>query len=323
MEISNYAPVIIPTLNRFTHFKRCLDSLERCTGAEKTDVYVGLDYPPSEKYVEGWKQIDAYLEKKEKNNGFKNLFVRRRDHNCGLEKEGSNYALLVEEVKDYYDSYIFSEDDNEFSRNFLEYMNYGLTKYSDNKSVMSICGYLFPDVVCEHDNETFLAPFTSAWGVGFWKDHQYNYIVKGDKAFVEDILSSWERSWKLFRLRATSLDGFLTMHFKCHYFGDVLKTAEMLLDGTTSLFPTISKVRNWGHDGSGIHCGHSNKYITQEIDERIRFYSDLEAPVLNIAHNIDYSFAMRIVVLIRYICFRITGKDSYAFYKKCKQIWQK
>ena len=64
MEIKQYAPVWIPTLNRFEHFKRCLESLERCTGADKTDVYVGLDYPPSDKYVEGWKKIDAYLAEK-------------------------------------------------------------------------------------------------------------------------------------------------------------------------------------------------------------------------------------------------------------------
>ena len=51
-----FAPVIIPTLNRYEHFRKCLESLEACTGAEKTDVYVALDFPPSEKYVEGWKK---------------------------------------------------------------------------------------------------------------------------------------------------------------------------------------------------------------------------------------------------------------------------
>ena len=49
------APVIIGTLNRFEHFHDCLESLEKCTMADETDVYVALDYPPSEKYVEGWK----------------------------------------------------------------------------------------------------------------------------------------------------------------------------------------------------------------------------------------------------------------------------
>ena len=60
MDIKIYAPVIILTLNRFEKFKKCLESLEACTGADKTDVYVSLDYPPSEKYVEGWKKIDSY-----------------------------------------------------------------------------------------------------------------------------------------------------------------------------------------------------------------------------------------------------------------------
>ena len=66
IEEKKYAPVYIPTLNRYEHFKRCLESLERCTDADKTDVYVGLDYPPSEKYVAGWKKIDEYLKEKEK-----------------------------------------------------------------------------------------------------------------------------------------------------------------------------------------------------------------------------------------------------------------
>ena len=66
MEIKTYAPVLIPTLNRYEHFKRCLESLEKCTGAEHTEIFVALDYPPSEKYKEGWSKICKYLE--EKNN---------------------------------------------------------------------------------------------------------------------------------------------------------------------------------------------------------------------------------------------------------------
>lgn len=30
--------------------------------ADQTEVYVALDHHPSEKYVEGWKRIDSYLE---------------------------------------------------------------------------------------------------------------------------------------------------------------------------------------------------------------------------------------------------------------------
>jgi glycosyltransferase involved in cell wall biosynthesis len=50
MEIKQYAPVVIPTLNRYDHFKACLESLEKCRGVDKTDVYVVLDFSPSEEY---------------------------------------------------------------------------------------------------------------------------------------------------------------------------------------------------------------------------------------------------------------------------------
>ena len=105
MKITYYAPVVIPTLNRYEHFRRCLESLERCTGAEKTNIYVGLDYPPSDKYVEGWKKIDCYLAEKEKNNGFNRLIVYRRTHNCGIGKPGCNYSQLKDVVKEKYDRF--------------------------------------------------------------------------------------------------------------------------------------------------------------------------------------------------------------------------
>ncbi len=59
-----YAPVLIPTLNRYDHLRQCLESLSRCSWADKTDVFVALDYPPEvnrEKYEEGWQCNKAYL----------------------------------------------------------------------------------------------------------------------------------------------------------------------------------------------------------------------------------------------------------------------
>lgn len=112
------APVIIGTLNRFEHFHDCLESLEKCTMADETDVYVALDFPPSEKYVEGWKKIDAYLKEKESNNHFHKLIVYRRNQNCGVGGPTSNFALLHAEMRKNFEYYIISEDDNVFSPNF-------------------------------------------------------------------------------------------------------------------------------------------------------------------------------------------------------------
>ena len=51
--VNNLAPVIIPTLCRYDHFKRLMESLNKCTWADKTDVYIGLDYPAKEEHRDG------------------------------------------------------------------------------------------------------------------------------------------------------------------------------------------------------------------------------------------------------------------------------
>ena len=57
-----YAPIIIPTLCRVDTFIPCIDSLSRCVAADKTDVYVALDYPLKESHWDGYIKILNYIE---------------------------------------------------------------------------------------------------------------------------------------------------------------------------------------------------------------------------------------------------------------------
>ena len=52
--VTTFAPVVIPTLCRYQHFRNCLETLAQCTWAEYTEVYVGLDYPLNESHCEGY-----------------------------------------------------------------------------------------------------------------------------------------------------------------------------------------------------------------------------------------------------------------------------
>lgn len=319
MEIIQYAPVIIPTLNRYSHFKRCLESLECCIGADKTDVYVGLDYPPSDSYVDGWKKIESYLSKKEESNGFKKLIVFKRSQNCGISGPMSNSSLLMKEVAKKHSTYIFTEDDNEFSPNFLEFINIGLLKYEGDNRVLAVSGYLFPEIPEINDGPAFLAQFSSAWGTGYWFEKQFEHAKMGDKAFVDGVLYSWKTSWRLYKKRAASLNGFISMHFRNKYYEDVMKSAEMLIYEKYSLFPSSSKVRNWGHDGTGVHCDATDKYIKQKIDGNKEVDDFNNIPVLSISNLVDFPLYKRIAVLLRYIAFRCTGKDILSFYWMSKR----
>ena len=100
----NLAPVTIPTLCRYEHFKRCIESLSRCTLADKTEVYVALDYPAKESHWNGYNKIKDYLlSHKEDNLGFKKLIVIQRSRNYGLGEEG-NIMTLRKEIFSKYES---------------------------------------------------------------------------------------------------------------------------------------------------------------------------------------------------------------------------
>jgi len=113
-----YAPVCIPTLNRYEHLKELIESLQQNSWAQYTDLYIGLDFPPSEKYEEGYKKIVQYL--CGGINGFQKVHVIKRNINIGA---GKNASLLVEEALETFDRFICIEDDNIVSRDFLEYMD--------------------------------------------------------------------------------------------------------------------------------------------------------------------------------------------------------
>ena len=295
MGIETCAPVIIPTLNRYEHFKRCFESLEKCVGAEKTDVYIGLDYPPSEKYISGWKQVDEYLHEKEKSNIFHKLVVFRREKNYGVLHENSNNAQLSEYVFKYYDRYIFSEDDNVFSPNFLVYMNTCLDYYKDDPDVFGITGYNYPLNWKTQPGATVIKQkyHVQAWGMGVWKEKWESIIPLVTSGAIYD-KADYVVKHQLHRYMtdADQKDYFGTVIFDIDYLKknnkfavnptDTALTLLLSVEGKYFISPVISKVRNIGFDGSGETCQNTinnphgvhawdYNYSLQDIDSSIDF----------------------------------------------------
>lgn len=306
-EIRTYSPVVIPTLCRYEHFKRCLESLERCTGAEQTDVYVGLDFPPSENYVEGWRKIDVYLAEKERNNGFKNLYVSRRDHNCGVARRGSNASLIVEEIKEKYDRYIFSEDDNEFAPNFLEYMNKGLEKYKNNPRVIKISAYTAPCFSKLTTDTTFFGIDVSAYGVGSWFQ-KMDMTKFTNEEISKELHQSFFRTMKMFLTSPALINSATHMINGNHNYGDVRWSMYNLIKGTYVLCPTVSLSRNWGADGSGLHSGIVKGLEKNEIQTEKRFIiQDIPEKVPKLYRQRLFFFRMpkNIMSFIMHFCYAL------------------
>lgn len=266
----DYAPVIIPTLCRYTHFRRCVESLSRCTHAKETELFIALDYPAKPSHWDGYNKIKEYLTMID---GFKKVVVHKRKTNYGSRR---NYI----EMRDYcyslgYDRYIFSEDDNEFSPNFLDYINKGLVKYAEAPNINVICAYTPPVGHLESNKNIYVSYAYSAWGIGIWKAKELNKT----REEVKHLLHSITNCWRIFNVEPRILYTLFRMMNKGDLYGDTFSTAYDILNNCYSIFPTVSKVRNWGYDGSGEHCDRQGtaKYVNQPIDTATTFdFDDIE-----------------------------------------------
>jgi len=245
----NYAPILIPTLSRYMHFKRCVETLARCTGAEQTDLFVALDFPAKPDHFQGYYKISEYVKSI---NGFNSVTIIRRTDNYGVSK---NLRNAREEMAKSYGTYIYTDDDNEFSPNFLDYINKGLEKFEDDSRIIAICGdggvFKKPD---DYEANYLFRKGFSAWGYGTWFDRDYmvDYNVDEMKEFVSDpvlrkkLIYYYERHY--YSILSKILSGQDAR-------GDGAVALDMIKKDTYCVYPTVSKVRNHGHDGSGEHGG--------------------------------------------------------------------
>lgn len=268
-----YYPVCIATLNRYEHFKECVESLAACTHADKTELVISLDYPPSEKYVEGWKKIKEYLPTIK---GFGKVTIFEQNYNLGVGRNG-NGAFLRRYVTGKYDAWIGIEDDNVFSPCFLDYMDKCLEKYKDDKSVFAISGYMQPiDWGDLNKTESNVIHIQEYMGVlGNWKNRIEIRETIVPRDFLKYICSSKK---KLYKLRHKSLRdlyqliSWLRNNPSLDYPNDFTIACALKINDLCVISPVLSLVRNKGFDGSGLNCGYDELkktiYDMQEISDK-------------------------------------------------------
>ena len=258
MELVMYAPIIIPTLNRIKHLKRCIESIKKNKEACNTELYISVDYPPSEKYENGYEEVKDYVKTI---TGFNkvNYFIQTENLGPGL-----NSKFLQEEIAKKYDCFIFSEDDNEFSPDFLCYMNWGLSRFRDDETIVAICSASDFKIILGNNNSDYLKlEAYNAYGSGQWisKNEKFtNYLKKKD---VNEIYRSKVLRKKMILndpmiYRWVALDSLRKIPVMRNKNGgltsiDIWKNVYCFDKNFRCIIPVIPKSRNWGNDGSGIH----------------------------------------------------------------------
>ena len=250
-----YAPILIPTLCRYEHFVRCIESLKKNTWACYTDVYVAVDYPSKPSHFDGYNKICEYLEGDFSE--FASFNVIKRTENYGSVR---NMNEMRDKIVQKYDRFIRTDDDIEFAPVFLEYMDKCLEHYKDDENVVAVSGYSYPiDWQVSQDSTVFLENFVvPMWGTGFWTDK----FLKVKKQIIEEGVLV-EKFSKLKKYKDVMTDAcFLD------YVNDFLSIKSVWLTSFSDISmriycavmeksvasPVVSKSRNLGFDGSGMYC---------------------------------------------------------------------
>jgi len=182
--------------------------------------------------------------------------VVKRRRNWGL---AQSVVKAVDRVLSEHDRVVVLEDDCIPGPHFMEFMKRCLDKYQDVEQVMAVTGYTFPVPQQVRDDYPWDAYFLhriGSWGWGTWRRAWRHYerdlraaydeaIRRGvdlaqcggdAKRYIEEQLErprdTWTPNW------------ILTLYLRNAY----------------CVYPTVSHLRNVGHDGTGANSRDTKKY---------------------------------------------------------------
>jgi hypothetical protein len=249
------APVVITTYTRINHLQSTINALLKNDLAGETPVFVFSDAACSgdEEKVEA---VRAYLATVR---GFSLFHVVAREHNMG---SVSNGVSAVNEVAEKFGVAISMEDDIVTAPGFLRYMNSALEKYRFDCKVFSISGYCPPiPIPTTYPYDAFFLRRFNGWGVGEWKDRRDSVCHITPEEFHK-----FAANRKLSRsfTRAGGKDMLIMLEHvangRLDAAYDVKCMYTQFIKDQYTVYPTQSLIQNIGFDGSGIHCGKTDRF---------------------------------------------------------------
>lgn len=241
------APIIIFAFNRLKPLKACVAALLANKEAAESDLVVFVDGPRENKEDEP-KKVEVVRQFVKNIKGFKSLTYHFSDENKGL---APSISAGVTEVINQYGKAIIVEDDIISATNFLSFLNQGLDFYEAHKEVFSISGESIK-VKCPNGYfySNYFAPRAGCWGWATWADRwnsvdfelkDWNAVKQHKSAF-----NKWGGS-DCFGL----LDGW---HKGMNSSWAIRFNYSQFLQGKTTCFPVVSKVKNDGFEEDGTNC---------------------------------------------------------------------
>lgn len=257
------APIIIFVYNRPEHTKLTIEALANNILADQSDLYIFSDNAKNEKSIENVKLVREYISNLTNLRLFKNVFVEMSDINKGL---ANSVIYGVTKILNKYGKAIVLEDDLVTSIDFISFMNDSLDFFEFDERIWSISGYNLPiNIPNYYKYDIYLSFRACSWGWATWLNRwaTIDWEVKDFIKFSKNIFKQ-----NKFNRGGRDLSIMLEqqMNGKIDSWAIRWCYSQSVQDKLT-IYPTESRVKNIGLDGSGTHSGVSNRYDSQIVIE--------------------------------------------------------
>lgn len=253
MSKNDLAPIGLSVYGRLEHLQKTIVALRGNELAQDSELYIFSDaakHGDEEKVA----AVRSYVRTIE---GFKAVHVIERASNGRVNNSRGGIKSLV----DKYGKVIFMAEDIVTAPGFLGFMNQALEKYERDDKIFSVVGYCPPIAFpADYSLDAFILRRFSAWGFGIWKDRfdKMRYISRAefdgfvaDKERVESFVKAGGKDMLL--MLEADVSGQIDA-------GDVKFMYAQFLSDQYTVYPSQSLVQNIGLDGSGVHCGRTDRF---------------------------------------------------------------
>lgn len=164
-----------------------------------------------------------------------------------------------------YDAIIVLEDDCVPTANFVSFMYQCLKKYQDNNRVYSVSGYSWPIDLPKDDYDVYGCGRISSWGWGTWKDRWK--IFEKDYELIRKIKKD-DKLKKNLEMWGPDLEDVLVGNVRGYADSwAVFWALNVISREGICINPYESLISNIGSDGSGVHCGITDRFKVKTGNE--------------------------------------------------------
>lgn len=267
--MDDLAPVCITVYTRLEHIKLTVAALAKNNLAKESTV-IFLSDAPRDGDEQAVRNMRSFLSSVQSSGCFKEVRVVKRTTNNRMfnGRDGMREAL------DEFGKFIYLEEDVVVNQGFLKYMNDALNFYQQDENVISISGYRPPfSIPGDLPNDNFFLKRFNGWGFATWAHKFDPFGFEISEKYAWKVLRSY-RLRRQFKSRGPDMVGMLKSELSGKI--DALDVKIMFSNfvyGTYCSYPKVSFVQNIGFDGTGIHCGKTDKFLNNTLNQEIKDFN--------------------------------------------------